>query len=332
MKALVTGGGGFLGKAIVELLLARGWGVRSIARGDYPELRAMGVETIRGDIGEPEVVEEVVKGVGIIFHVAAKAGVWGPYEEYYQANVVGTENLLQAAKAQGIERFVYTSTPSVVYGDSPIEGADESLPYPEEYLTAYPATKAEAERMVLAEEQSVLKTVALRPHLIWGPGDNHLVPRIVDRARRGKLKKVGDGRALVDSVYVEDAARAHVLAADALKETGAPCGKAYFITQDEPMAVGELIDRILESGGLAPCKNHVPAGMAYGAGWAMETVYRLLRKKEEPLMTRFLAKQLSTAHYFDISAAKRDFGYQPQRTIAEGMEVLGPWIKEELLR
>ena len=331
MKALVTGGGGFLGKAIVRQLLDQGWEVSSIARGDYPELRKMGAETIRGDIADPAVVDEAVKGCDVVFHVAAKAGVWGPFESYYQANVVGTKNILDACRAHGVGRLVYTSSPSVVYGDEPLEGVDESVPYPASYLAAYPETKAEAERMVLEANSETLKTVSLRPHLIWGPGDNHLVPRIVERARLGKLKKVGDGKALVDSVYIDDAARAHLLAAKALKETGAPAGKAYFITQDEPVSVGDLIDQILQSGGLEPVKAHVPAKVAYGVGWAMETVYKALKKEEEPLMTRFVAKQLSTAHYFDISAAKRDLGYEPELTIAEGMERLGTWIREELI-
>ena len=171
--------------------------------------------------------------------------------------------------------------------------------------------------------------MALRPHLIWGPGDNHLVPRIVDRARRGKLRKVGDGEAVVDSVYIDDAARAHLLAADALEGEGVAAGKVYFITQGEPMEVGELIDRIVEAAGLEPVDSHLPATVAYGIGWLMETLYKLLRKDEEPLMTRFLAKQLATDHYFDISAAKRDLGYEPEVTIEEGMEWLGEWIREE---
>lgn len=327
MTILVTGGGGFLGKAIIEQLLERGERVRSFSRGDYPELREMGVETVRGDIADLLSVREAVKGCEAVFHVAAKAGVWGEYEDYFQANVVGTENILAACGAHKISYLIYTSSPSVVYGDEPLRGVDESIPYPERYLTAYPQTKAIAEQMVLAADDKELKTVALRPHLIWGPGDNHLVPRIVDRARRGKLKKVGDGGAIVDSVYIEDAARAHLLALDALREGDRASGKAYFITQGEPMAVGELIDRIVVSAGLEPVKEHIPAKVAYGVGWMMEKVYGLLKKEEEPLMTRFLAKQLSTDHYFDISAAREDLGYEPRYTIAEGIEKLGVWLR-----
>ncbi|RAL23829.1 3-beta hydroxysteroid dehydrogenase [Lujinxingia litoralis] len=328
MKVLVTGGGGFLGEAIVDQLLERGDQVRSLARGDYPHLREKGVEVVRGDLSDAAAVSRAVQGCEEVYHVAAKAGVWGPYQAYYQANVVGTENILQACREHRVARLIYTSTPSVVYGEGALEGVDESVPYPTRYLTAYPETKARAEQAVLAATSETLQTVALRPHLIWGPGDNHLVPRIIDRARRGKLKRVGDGRALVDSVYVDDAARAHLLAAQALATHGRPAGKAYFITQDEPMAVGALIDKILVSGGLEPLTAEVPAKVAYAVGWVLETGYRLLGKREEPLMTRFLAKQLSTAHYFDISAAKQDFDYHPQRTIDEGMEALGAWIRE----
>lgn len=328
MTILVTGGGGFLGKAIVEQLLERGEKVRSFSRGDYPELREMGVETVQGDIADLVAVREAVAGCEAVFHVAAKAGVWGHYEEYFQANVVGTENILAACGTHKTPYLIYTSSPSVVYGDEPLRNVDESIPYPENYLTAYPETKAIAEQMVLAADDQDMKTVALRPHLIWGPGDNHLVPRIVDRARRGKLKKVGDGKAIVDSVFIDDAARAHLLAFDALKAGDKASGKAYFITQGEPMEVGELIDRIVVSAGLEPIKAHIPAGVAYSVGWAMEKVYGLLKKEEEPLMTRFLAKQLSTDHYFDISAAREDLGYEPRYTIAEGIEKLGEWLRE----
>ncbi len=326
ITALVTGGGGFLGKAIVGQVLERGDSVRSFSRGDYPELRDMGAETLRGDIADADAVLAAAEGCDVIFHVAAKAGVWGPFDDYYEANVTGTLNVLEACRTHGIGRLVHTSTPSVVYGTEPLEGVDESQPYPDEYLTAYAETKAQAERAVLQANSSDLLTVALRPHLIWGPGDNHLIPRIIDRAKRGKLKKVGGGKALVDSVYVDDAARAHLQACDALGDlsdsSDAPAGRAYFISQDEPRQVGDLIDGILNAAGMPPCTSTVSPRVAYAAGWLLERVYNALDKRDEPLMTRFVAKQLSTAHYFDISAAKRDFGYEPQRTIDEAFEEL----------
>ncbi len=175
MRALVTGGGGFLGSAIARKLVARGDAVRSLARGDYPSLRTLGIETIRGDVADPENVRRAAEGCDIIFHVAAKAGVWGPFADYYRANVEGTRNVISACRALGIHRLVYTSSPSVVFNGRDMEGVDESAPYPAHHEAPYAATKAEAERLVLAANVPDLAVVALRPHLIWGPGDNHLV-------------------------------------------------------------------------------------------------------------------------------------------------------------
>lgn len=329
MKTLVTGGGGFLGKAIVERLLARGDEVRVLARGAYPELEEMGAETIRGDVADAEVVDRAVAGVDVVFHVAAKAGVWGKYEEFYRANVEGTRVIIEACKKHGVNKLVYTSSPSVIGGSEDLLGVDESVEYPTRYLAHYPATKAEAERMVMAANGEELATVSLRPHLIWGPGDNHLVPRIVARARSGKLRRIGTGKYLVDSVYIDNAADAHLQAADALAPGSAVAGKVYFITQGEPVNVGELMDRIVVAAGMKPLERSISPGLAYFAGWMSEKVYGALGKKEEPMMTRFLARQLSTAHYFDISAAREDFGYEPTVSIDEGMERLAVWLKSE---
>ena len=327
LKALVTGGGGFLGKAIVEMLIDNGVDVRTFSRSDYPELRKMGVNHIQGDIADARAVSEAVEGCDIVYHTAAKAGVWGSYKSYYRPNVMGTENVIDACRIHDVPRLVYTSSPSVVYGEKPLRGVDETVDYPDTYLTAYPETKAIAEKKVLKADCNALRTTALRPHLIWGPGDNQLVPRIVDRARRGKLKKVGGGDAIVDSVYIDDAARAHLLAAEALEGDAPAAGKVYFITAGEPAEVGELIDGIVTAAGLDPIDANVPAKVAYGVGWFLETIYKLFRRKQEPLMTRFVAKQLSTDHYFDISAAKQDLGYEPEYSIEEGMEELAKWLE-----
>ncbi len=329
MKALVTGGGGFLGAAIVRLLAARGDQVRSFARGEYPALAALGVEVLRGDLADADAVAQAVAGCDVVFHVAAKPGIWGPAAEYEAANVQGTANVLAACLRGGVPRLVYTSSPSVVFGGGPLEGVDESVPYPTRYLAHYPRTKAIAERRVLAANGPALRTVALRPHLIWGPGDNHLVPRIVARARAGQLRRIGSGAAKVDSVYVDNAADAHVLAADRLLQEGAACaGKAYFITNGEPVPIGDLLDRILAAAGLPRLERSVPAPLAYGAGFLAELVYRALGIESEPRMTRFLAKQLSTAHWFDQSAARRDLGYEPRVSLDEGMRRLASWLRE----
>jgi nucleoside-diphosphate-sugar epimerase len=322
LKALVTGGGGFLGHAIVRLLLARGDSVRSLARGDYPELTRIGVENFRGDVADVEAVARAAQGCDAIFHVAAKAGVWGTAAEYEHANIGGTRAVIDACRRLGIDRLIYTSTPSVVYGGGPIEGGDESLPYPARFEAHYPRTKAAAEKLVLAANGPALRTVSLRPHLIWGPGDNHLIPRMVARAKAGQLRKVGDGSYLVDSVYVDNAAQAHVDAADRLVPGSVISGKAYFITNGEPMAVGELIDRILGAAGLPPVKRSISPRLAYVAGAVLEFFHAALLSRQEPRMTRFLAKQLSTAHWFNISAARRELGYAPRVTIAEGLRRL----------
>jgi nucleoside-diphosphate-sugar epimerase len=326
MKALVTGANGFLGGAIARALLARGDQVKSLARSDSPVIRALGVETIRGDIGDAKTVRDAAEGCDVVFHVAAKAGVWGPANEYFQTNVVGTENVIEACRTHGITRLVHTSSPSVVFAGGDLRGVDESVPYPTKFLAEYPRTKAMAERAVMAANDAKLATVALRPHLIWGPGDQHLVPRIVARARAGKLRKVGSGAYAVDSTYIDNAADAHIAAADSLAPGAPHAGKAYFISNGEPLDVGVLIDRIVGAAGLPPVTRSVPVKVAYVAGWLSEIVFGAFRIEREPLMTRFVAEQLSTAHYFDIGGAKRDFGWSPKISIDEGMRRLGAWL------
>jgi len=325
-QALVTGGGGFLGGKIVDLLLARGVSVRSLARGDYPSLKAKGVELIRGDLANPQIVEDAARGCDIIFHVAAKAGVWGAYEDYYRTNVVGTENVIKACRTCGIGRLVYTSSPSVVFDGSDMEGVDESTPYPDHFEAHYPRTKALAEQMVLGANDMTLSTVALRPHIIWGPGDNHLIPRLLDRARSGALRQIGDGSNLVDTVYIDNAAHAHLLAAQRLSPDGACAGKAYFISQGEPRPLWGFVNAILAAAGLPPVVKRVSPRMAYVAGAVMEFLWGLVGAKSEPKMTRFLARELSTAHWFDISAAKRDLGYEPEVSIDEGLVCLSAYL------
>jgi nucleoside-diphosphate-sugar epimerase len=315
MKALVTGGGGFLGQAIVKMLIERGDSVRSFSRSAHPELTDLGVE-------HAAAVSEACKGCDIVFHVAAKAGVWGPYDDFYRANVLGTANVIAACREQSIGRLVYTSSPSVVFDGSDMEGVDESVPYPEHFEAFYPQTKAEAEKLVLAANDASLATVALRPHLIWGPGDNHLVPRILERGRKGALRKIGSKECLVDTIYVDNAARAHLQAADRLAVGSPVAGKAYFLSQGEPLPVWEVVNRILAAGNLPPVRRTISPRLAYAAGALLETIYRLFSLPGEPRMTRFLARELSTAHWFDLSAARRDFGYDPQVSFDEGMDRL----------
>lgn len=322
MKALVTGGGGFLGGAIIRLLRSRGDTVRSLARGEYPELRDLGVESVRGDVADAGVVRRAAQGCDVVFHVAAKAGVWGAYEDYFRANVEGTRNVLEACRAQAVRRFIYTSSPSVVFDGKDMEGVDESVPYARRFESPYPATKAEAERLVLAANGPDLATVALRPHLIWGPGDNHLIPRIIARARSGRLRKIGRKDHLVDTMYIDNAADAQLLAADRLEVGSAIAGKAYFLSQGEPVPLWDLVNRILRAAGVAPVTRTIPTAAAVLAGTLLEGIYHGLRLKGEPPMTRFLAHQLSTAHWFNIDAARRDLGFRPTVSIDEGLRRL----------
>ena len=330
MEALVTGGGGFLGLTIARKLVGRGDHVRSFARGDYPALRDEGITTIRGDITDEPSVLAAARGCDVVFHVAAKAGVWGPHADYHHANVEGTRAVLAACRRAGVGRLVHTSSPSVVAPPSGnLEGADESLPYPARYATSYPRTKAEAERLVLGANGPDLRTVSLRPHLIWGPGDNHLIPRIIARARAGKLRRVGDGTNRVDSIYVDNAADAHLLAADRLATAGAgsaPAGRAYFISQNDPRPLWELVNAILRAAHLPPVTRSISPGLAYLAGLTLELTYRACRLSGEPIMTRFVAHQLAAAHWFDTTAAARDLGYQPAISIDEGMNRLERWF------
>lgn len=326
MKALVTGGGGFLGSAIVRKLRARGDEAVSFSRGHYPELAALGVEQRRGDLGDLDALTRAAAGCDVVFHVAAKAGISGSFEEYHRANVAGTHNVIAACRANAIGRLVYTGSPSVVFDGSDVEGGDESLPYPDHFEAHYPHTKALAEQAVLAANAPELATVSLRPHLIWGPDDNHLVPRIVAKARAGRLRRLGNRPCLVDTVYVENAAQAHLDAADRLTYGAACAGKAYFISNGEPIPLWEMVNRILAAASLPPVTRSIPPGLAYAIGALCESAWQALRLAGEPPMTRFVARELATAHWFDISAARRDLGYTPRISIEEGLARLKEWF------
>ena len=321
-KALVTGGGGFLGSSIVRMLLDKGITVRSLQRSDNPDLKKLGVEIIRGDISDRDTVISAAEGCDVIFHVAAKAGVWGDYEGYYECNVIGTKNIIDACQAHNIQKLIYTSSPSIVFAGEDEENISESTPYPEHFLTAYQKTKALAEQMILEANNKTLATIALRPHLIWGPGDPHLVPRIIERAKAGRLRLVGKQNNLVDSTYIDNAALAHLLAAEAIAPNAVCAGNAYFISNGEPIPMAELINKILAAANLSPVTKTVSPQLAYTIGMMMEIVYKIFNLKGEPIMTRFVAKQLSCAHWYDLSAAKTNLAYQSKVTIDEGMERL----------
>lgn len=332
-RVLVTGGGGFLGRHIVQQLLERGAQVRSLSRGDYPDLRTLGVDTMTGDLQNQEAVRLACEGIDILFHTAALPGVWGPRSLYYGINTQGTLNLLDAARAAGVAHFIHTSSPSVVYDGQPHLNVDESLPYPSTFLCHYPETKALAEQAVLAaNDPARMTTTSLRPHLIWGPGDNHLIPRLIHRARSGRLRQVGDRANLISMTYVENAAAAHLQAADRLRASASspsvpsPAGRAYFINEAEPVLLWDWVDDILMRARLPPVQKRISARSAKIVGSILEGVYSLCRLRSEPPMTRFVASQLSQSHTYSIAAAQRDFDYHPLVTVEEGMQRLQPLL------
>jgi nucleoside-diphosphate-sugar epimerase len=321
MIALVTGGGGFLGSAIVKALLEKGDTVRTIQRGNYPFLKELGAETIQGDLTKLDDINVAASGCDVIFHVAAKAGVWGDYDDYYQANVIATKNVLEACRINKVKYLVYTSTPSVVFDGHDEEGINETAPYVKNFFNAYQKTKAKAEQLVINANSNNLKTVSLRPHLIWGPADPHLVPRVINRAKSGRLKLV-DNNKKIDSCYIDNAVQAHLLAASKLGDNAVCAGKVYFISNDEPIRLIDLVDKILVAAKISFVVKTIPANIAYIIGFILEKIYTLLNIKSEPILTRFVAKQLSTSHWFDLTAAKQDLGYQALVSIDEGMKHL----------
>jgi len=326
---LVTGGGGFLGSAIVRMLRERGQAVRSLTRHVYPQVEAAGASQIHGDVADPEIVSRAVQGCSIVFHAAAKAGLWGSYSDYHLSNVVGTKNVIAACRKHGVKRLIYTSSPSVVFTGHDLEGVDESTPYATRYDAAYPATKAIAEKLVLENNDATLATVSIRPHLIWGPGDNNILPRIYALARARRLFRIGRQNPLIDLTYIDNAAYAHVLAGERL-DPGAPiAGKAYFIAQGQPVPLWDMVNRFLAIAQLPPVTRSVPRGLAVTLGGAMEWAYKLFRIPGEPRMTRFLARELSTAHWYNLDAARRDLGYSPQIGIEEGMRRLAESLRQE---
>jgi nucleoside-diphosphate-sugar epimerase len=317
--ALVTGGAGFLGRRIVDRLLLQGRSVAVLGRTPAPDLEARGVRFIRADLSDAWAVRGALEGMGTVFHAAAKVGAWGRYADFYRANVLGTRHVVEGCGQHGVRRLVYTSTPSVVYNGRAIAGADESLPPTRRCPSPYPLTKARAEREVLAAHSPGLATVALRPHLVWGPGDPHLVPRVLASARAGRLRIVGEGRNRVDMVHVENAADAHIAAEAALCAADSPAGgKAYFITNGEPVVLWDWINGLLTGLGEPPVARRISLGGASLIGAACEAAWSILRLRGDPPMTRFIAAELARDHWFDGSAAGRDLRYAPRVSMAAG--------------
>lgn len=334
MHALVTGGGGFLGRYIVERLLARGDCVRSFGRGTYPELQEQGVEVVRGDIRDEKAVREACRGVDTVFHVAALPGIQCQWLPFYETNTLGTQYVLRGCLEHEVPRLVYTSSPSVVFAGKAQVHINESTPYPQKWLAHYPHSKALGEQMVLKANGTPLPrsgnqllTCSVRPHLLWGPRDQHLIPRLFQRYRSGKLRIVGDGTNLIDQLYIENAAQGHVQAADALVPGGKVAGKAYFLSQGEPLNCWQWINELLEIAGYPPVTRRVSFRLAWNVGAILEAFYHVFGLKGEPVMTRFLAGHLALSHTYDTSAAREDFGFVPEISTAEGMDRIKASLK-----
>ena len=326
MKVLVTGGGGFIGGAICRALLQRGDEVTAYQRSAAEDLEKLGVRVVRGCITDAQSLGDAMQGLDAVIHTAAKAGLGIRHDDFYLPNVIGTDNVVTACRENGVGKLVFTSSPSVTHEQGDIEGGDESLPYADHYHSPYPATKALAEQMVMAANCSELNTVSLRPHLVWGPGDNHVLPKLIERARGGKLKLPGPDK-LIDTTYVDNAAQAHVLALDCLGTSpDVVGGKAYFISNDEPRSQADIISGLLKAAGVEVEVKPIPPAMAMTAGAVIEAAWKLLRLKSDPPLTRWSAAHLSTAHWYDISAAKRDLGYIPAISIDEGLAKLAAGV------
>lgn len=315
----ITGASGFIGGKIAERLLGEGRRVRVLSRRPLPHLEALGAEVIPGDLDNRESLRFGCLGAETIFHVAGRVGVWGSRSDFFHVNVEGTQNVISVCRELGVPRMVYTSSPSVVYNGGDLAGVDESAPLCLRAPCGYPTSKAAAEREVLAAHSAKFSTVALRPHLVWGPGDKNVVPRVLSLARQGKLKVIGTGLNKVDVTHITNVVDAHLLAEGALLQpNSAAAGKAYFITNGEPVILWDWVNQLLRGVGLPELTKRVPLPVAYAAGGLLEALWRVFPLRGEPPMTRFVAKEMATDHWFDISAARRDLGYHPLVTVADG--------------
>ena len=327
MRVLVTGCGGYLGSEIVRQLLRRGDTVIGVSRGEYPDLVDQGMQHTRGDLIDGEFTSRTIRGVDSVVHTAAVAGVWGPWKHFYRTNTVATENVVAACQSAGIHSLVFTSSPSVTFDGGNQSGIDETAPYARRWMCHYPHSKALAERAVLAAHRSDgLHTVALRPHLIWGENDPHILPRLIERARAGKLRIIGRSTNLIDNVHVTNAAAAHLDAIDTLHADSSRArpagGRAYFISQGTPVNCWDWIARLCRIAGVAPPTKRIGYAAAYAVGASLEAMYRVSGRRTEPPMTRFVAAQMARDHYFDISAARKRLGYHVRVSTSDGLAEL----------
>ncbi len=320
-RVVVTGGGGFIGSAIVRKLHARGDQVVVVGRSTYPALTALGVTCLQGDISDQEFMDHAFAGAELVFHVAARAGIWGPWQDYVQTNILGTATVIKSCLKNHVPSLVYTSTPSVVFDRHDLEGVDEQTPYARRTLCHYATSKIIAEKLVLQANGPQLSTTAIRPHLVWGPGDQHLIPRLLDRGRKRMLKIIGHGQNRVDIAFIDNVVHAHLLAADNLPGAGNAAGRAFFIGDRQPVVLWDWINSLFSELDIEPVRQKIPFPLAYLAGGLLEAVHSSLKLAGEPRMTRFVALQLAKSHWFSHAAAERILGYLPLVSTDEGMKL-----------
>jgi 2-alkyl-3-oxoalkanoate reductase len=325
-KALVTGGSGFLGRAIVRRLAAKGIEPVVVDRKFGRELDGPDIR-FQGDIRDEKFLIEASRGCDIVFHTAAKKGGWGVEEEFHAVNVEGTRNVINACLANQVPNLVHTSTAKVVFTGNEVCGVNEKTPCATKFLSHYAHTKMLAEKLVLEANSEQLQTTVLRPGLLWGVGDTAFVPWLVKQGSQGGLKIIGDGRNLVDICHVENAAAAHLAAAASLETSGRAAGEAYFITQGEPVIFWKWINKFLSQLELPVVEESVSFQKAYRTGFILEGVHKLLGLPEEPRMTRYLAQSLARSQWYSIDKAERDLGYEPLISTAEGLRRTVEWVR-----
>lgn len=332
MNILVTGGQGFLGRRVLEMLSLCGHSLRALTRRPAPELLALGAEVFQGDLGDAAALKGAVSGCEAVIHCAAKSGVWGPLNEFMEANLMGTANLLMAAREGGVKFFIHTSSPSVAHTGRALDGVNESAPLARNPAQAYPYSKMLAERLVLGSDRPGFRTVALRPHLIWGPGDPHFLPRLLERARKNRLWLL-KSEALVDGVFIDNAALAHILALEKLRDSAPIGGRAYFIAQGEPLTAADLISKILAAAdptGKLRVRGHLPPWLGKAGAVLAEALWKNFNLRGEPPITRFVAEELTLPHWFRLEAARKDLGYAPPVSLAAGLRKLSDSISDSI--
>jgi nucleoside-diphosphate-sugar epimerase len=320
VRVLVTGASGLLGGAVATQIARAGHTVRTFQRRPSGLAGVVdGVEDFLGSVTDVPAVIASLDGIDAIVHLAAKVSLTGDPAEFDAVNIGGTRILLAAAREAAVARFVFVSSPSVAHSGSSIVGDDALPATPEAARGDYARTKAEAELVALAADSDDLRVVVVRPHLVWGPGDTQLVERIVDRARSHRLPLLGHGAALIDSIYVDNASSG---IAAALERVDAVHGNSYVLTNGEPRPVAELIAGMCTAAGVHTPNWRVPAALARAAGSLVEVFWRIKPGADEPPMTRFLAEQLSTAHWFDQRRTREDLQWVPAVSLDEGFRRL----------